>query len=93
MHVKKRIPDQELQIHKSGRVFNFLRASRLIAVGSNNFVEAIRDKLGVLAKGRKVIETTDGFQLREEISRYNVDFNSKKEDIGGRNTYFLDINH
>ena len=64
-----------------------------IAVGSNSFVEAIKNKLGVLAKERKIIETAGGFQLREEVGRYNVDFDSKKEDIGVRNTYFLDINH
>ena len=64
-----------------------------IAVGSNSFVEAIKDKLGALAKGRKIIETDGGFQLREEKGRYNVDFNNIKEDIGVRNTYFLDINH
>jgi putative transposase len=64
-----------------------------IAVGSKSFTEAIKEKLGILAKGRKVIEIDGAFQLREERATYAAVSDSKKEDIGGQNTYLWDINH
>ncbi len=64
-----------------------------IAVGSQSFTEAIKERLGIMAKGRKVIETDGAFQLREERASYIAVSDSKKEDIWGQNTYFWDINH
>ena len=64
-----------------------------IAVGSKGFIEEIKEKLGVHAKGRKIIEKAEGeeFQLREETAFYNAVFDGKKGDIGVKNTYFWDI--
>ncbi|MDH3328050.1 MAG: hypothetical protein OEM01_02335 [Desulfobulbaceae bacterium] len=45
-----------------------------------------------MAKVRKIIETGGAFQLREQMGSYIVDFDSKKDDIGSKNTYFPDIN-
>ena len=53
-----------------------------IAVGSKSFIKSIKEKLGILAKGRKIIEKEGAFQLREEKGTYNAVFDSKKEDIG-----------
>ena len=64
-----------------------------IAVGSRSFIETIKEKLGILAKGRKIFEKDGGFQLREEMGTYIADSDSKKDDIGGQNAYFGDINH
>ena len=64
-----------------------------IAVGSKSFTEAIKDKLGILAKGRKIIETGAAFQLREDIGTYIAFSDSKKGDIGAQNTYYWDITH
>jgi hypothetical protein len=41
-----------------------------IAVGNKSFVETIKKKLGILAKGRKILETDEGFQLREKTANY-----------------------
>lgn len=62
-----------------------------IAVGSKNFLGGIKDKLGILAKGRKIIENDGELQLREERGTYNVVFDGKKEDIAPSNAYFWDI--
>jgi hypothetical protein len=35
-------------------------------VGSKSFIEAIKEKLGILAKGRKILENGGEFQLRED---------------------------
>ncbi|ETR69695.1 MAG: hypothetical protein OMM_09380 [Candidatus Magnetoglobus multicellularis str. Araruama] len=59
-----------------------------IATGSNAFVESIMTKLNVRASGRKIIETNDTYQIREDISTYNVLFDAKKSDIGLKNTLF-----
>ncbi|MCB2183768.1 MAG: hypothetical protein KQH63_17190 [Desulfobulbaceae bacterium] len=63
-----------------------------IAVGSKSFTERIKEKLGILAKGRKIIESDEGFQLRENKVTYIAHFDCKKDDIGGQNAYFWDIN-
>ncbi len=63
-----------------------------IAVGSEFFIEEIKGKLNVRAKGRKAIGAGTAFQLKEPVSRYNTVLDIKKEDIGLENTYFWDIN-
>lgn len=65
--------------------------SESIAVGSKSFVKAIKAKLGILAKGRKITEKEGAFQLREEMGTYNAVFDSKKEDIGAENAYFWNV--
>jgi len=62
-----------------------------IAVGGREFIEAVKEKLGSLALGRKVYEAGGGFELREHIVSYKTDFDSKNGDIGGKNVYFWDI--
>ena len=67
-----------------------------IAVGSEPFTRWIKEKLGFLAKGRKVIEITGNSgvcQLREMESGYIDDFDPKMEHIGAQNAYFWNTNH
>lgn len=64
----------------------------LTGVGSESFIEEIKEKLNVRAKGRKAIGAGTAFQLREPVSRYNTVLGIKKEDIGHENTYSWDIN-
>lgn len=61
-----------------------------IAVGSKSFLEDIKAKLGVLAKGREVIGD-DGLQLREEAGIYHSVFGGKKDDIVHLNACFWDV--
>ena len=49
-----------------------------IAVGSKAFVETTQKKLGIKAKGRKVVGNDDTYELRESQSSYNDVFGPKK---------------
>ncbi len=66
--------------------------TKSVAVGSKSFVERVKSMLGVLAKGRKTIETKEGYQLREPSALYGSHSKVKNEDIGTDNTYYWDIN-
>ncbi len=58
-----------------------------IAVGSKPFVENVKELLGFRAKGRRVIEADEGYQVREGSAPYNALFGAEKEDISSENTY------
>ena len=64
-----------------------------IAVGSKSFVDMVKEKLGIRAKGRKILENGGGFQLREDMGTYIANFDRKKDDIGAQNTYYWNISH
>ena len=63
-----------------------------IAVGSRPFVEKVKALLGYRAKGRDIIEGTEGYQAREGPAAYNAFFEAEKRDIGSQNAYSWDIN-
>jgi putative transposase len=65
--------------------------TRSVAVGSKEFVDKVRSKLGLLAKGRDVTETDGGYQLRESTEPYLPHFEAEKGDIGPENTYLWNI--
>lgn len=67
--------------------------SESVAVGSKDFVETIKEKLGLRAKGRKILENDGGFQLREKMVSYIVNSDSKNDNIGDQNTFSWDVNH
>ena len=67
--------------------------SESVAVGSKDFVEKIKENLGTRAKGRKIYQNDGGFQLREEMGSYSVNFEGQKDNMQGENTYFLDVNY
>ena len=62
-----------------------------IAVGSRPFIEKVKALLGYRAKGRDIIEGTEGYQVREGPAAYNDLFGAGKMDIGPQNAYFWDI--
>ncbi len=51
-----------------------------------------RGELGIRAKGRKVIEGAEAYQLREPQFSYLDIFDTKNADIGAENSYFWNIN-
>ncbi len=61
-------------------------------MGSKSFVEKVRSALGILAKGRKAMETKDGYQLREPSVFYGSHSKGKNVDIGVDNTYYWNVN-
>ena len=77
----------------NGNNFRQTQWTKSIAVGSKSFIETIKDKLGILAKGRKILENDGGFQLREEVGTYIANFDIKNDDIGAQNAYYWDINN
>ena len=64
--------------------------SRSIA-GSEEFVEMTKVELGIRAKGRKVIDSGEGYQLKEPQAYYSDIFDTKNADIGPENSYFWKI--
>ena len=63
-----------------------------IALGSQPFVERVKNLLGIRAKGREVIKGAKGYQLREEAAGYQALFQVKNSDIGLDNATLWDIN-
>jgi hypothetical protein len=48
----------------------------------------VKALLGFKAKGRKVIEGSKGYQLREADGHYEAVFRAKKDDIAPEITWF-----
>jgi putative transposase len=62
-----------------------------IAIGSEKFVKDTKQALGIRAKGRKVVETGEAYQLRDPQVSYPSSFYHENDDIGPKNTYFWDV--
>jgi putative transposase len=74
---------------------NYVRESKWsqsIAVGSKSFVEGIKEKLGIRAKGRKVGGSRGAYHLREAQAAYNSDFTHENSELRAKNTYFWSDN-
>lgn len=65
--------------------------SESIAVGSERFIEATREKLGYLANGRKIIENDDTFSLSEPHISYNTDFALRNGLLSFENSYYWNV--
>jgi len=62
-----------------------------IAVGREAFVRGIKERLGIRAKGKKVVRGESRFELREVSAPYApyVDvFGGENVDLSGKNTFF-----
>ena len=59
-----------------------------IAVGSKGFVEDTRERLGIKAKGRRVLGDNGRYELREPKAAYKTDFDPKNSVLSFENTYF-----
>ncbi len=60
-------------------------------MGSKSFIESVKASLGFRAKGRNVIQSGEGYQLRESPAPYKVLFEAENEDIDLENTVFWDV--
>jgi putative transposase len=63
-----------------------------VAVGSKFFIESVKAVLGFRTRGRNVIESGEGYQLRESPASYKAFFEAENEDIDLKNTRFWDVN-
>lgn len=59
-----------------------------IVVGSNGFVENVRERLGFRAKGRTPVQQGDSYMLRESAAVYQPHFNAKKAPLRAENGFF-----
>ena len=76
---------------ENGDCFQDSKWTQSIAVGTLEFVEYTKQKLGIRARGRKVVEAGDAYQLREPQVSYLSNFDVKNDDIDTENTYFWDL--
>jgi len=67
------------------------RWSESLAVGSQTYVEAIRNQLGPRARARDIIPTGGGYQLRERDAAYRGHFEGKKGRLRPENTRYWDL--
>jgi hypothetical protein len=58
---------------------------------SPQFIPFKKQALGIRAKGRKVVEAGEAYQLRELQVSYPANFGLENDDIGAENTYFRDV--
>ena len=61
-----------------------------IAVGSKAFIEATIKKLGIKAKGRKIVGSKKSYELREPGVPYGVNFTPENSLLRLQNTYLWD---
>ena len=66
-----------------------IEGAESIAVGSANFIEETKARLGINGIRRR-IEVLQGV-LREESAPYNADFDPQKRCLSLENSYLLDI--
>ncbi len=62
-----------------------------IAAGSSKFVKRIKSQLGAQARGRKIIEAEESFQICEDVESYNALFDAEKCDIAPNNTRYWNV--
>lgn len=86
-HLTHRCHKREFLLKLVQDKWRWLQWTESIAVGSKSFIETIREKLGILSKGRKIIENDGGFHLREETGTYIANNEGKKANIDAENTY------
>ncbi len=77
----------EESIHNSNNVRQ-PRWTESIAVGSEGFVQGVLEKLELRAKGRKVREGVDHYELREPGAAYGVHFTPENRLLRIQNRYY-----
>ncbi len=65
--------------------------SRSIAVGTKAFLEETKQRLGIRAKGRKIVNDENSNALMEEQRPYGNVFNPKKDNLSLKNTCFWNV--
>jgi hypothetical protein len=64
-----------------------------VAVGSEAFVTATKERLGVKAKGREVINEEGSYELRESPAPYNTIFGHENGGLRLQNEYYWNDNN
>jgi putative transposase len=79
------------QILKSGETARQSKWTESVAVGNKQFIGTVREKLGIRAAGRDIIESGASHELREPGASYRYDFGVKNGTLSPGNTYFWDF--
>ena len=64
-----------------------------IAVGSERFIDATKNLLGIKEKGRKIIGSGKSYKLREPSAPYGVNFTPENDHLSLQNAYFWADSH
>ena len=67
---------------KNSKVVRESKWTQSIAVGDKSFIDQIKDRLGIRAKGRKIHGSEDEYQLREGQTDYD-----SWQDLDNENTF------
>ena len=62
--------------------------TRSLAVGSQKFINGIRQRMGIAAKGRRRMDDGESSQLRECLTPYGDDLGAENSNIEAQNAYF-----
>jgi len=65
--------------------------SESIAVGSQAFARSVKEKLGITATHREVVQTEGSYALREQVAAYTHHFDVEMESLSVENRPFWDI--
>jgi putative transposase len=76
---------------KSDKLVREKKWSQSIAVGSKEYVENIKSKLGIRAIHRQINESNNGFELKEIQAPYNADFGDKNARLSAENSYYWNV--
>ena len=80
--------DEILMSNESARESKWTES---VAVGNNKFIGKVREKLGIRAAGRDIIESGTSHELREPGVSYSYDFGLKNGTLSPENSYFWDF--
>ena len=75
----------------TGEIVRESKWTESIAVGSSEFVEEVKEELGMRAAGRSVLKNTDGHELREPGSSYGTNFGLKNGLLSFENAYLWEV--
>jgi hypothetical protein len=62
-----------------------------VAVESKSIIESVKARLSLWAKRRDIIQSAEGYQLRENPASYKLFFEAENEDIVPENTVFQNL--
>lgn len=76
---------------RSGRHVRESKWVQSVAVGSEEFVEMTKERLGFQVKGRRVSRSDEDYQLREQQVAYSAHFVPENAPLSDDNTYYWNI--
>ena len=79
------------EVLKNGTNRRDAKWTESIAVGDKEFVMETKTKLGAKAMGRRAMENSEGYELRESQSSYNHVFTPEKCPLRLKNDHFWQI--